>query len=175
MKQLKRCVFGMSVVVLLHYNVATSFADLANDETCSNQEQETSVEGHAMPVCTQLPVRCTSNSDCSCSGCCATFDGSGSVGICQPTCATQRSPHRTAEAITPANENPRQLPSNLILAEDKGSRVHQCLGCCGTRESDCLKNEPGAEGRCHVNYENCVANCNTEGATPSNWNCWPYR
>jgi len=34
--------------------------------------------------CVQLPSACTSNSDCSCSGCCGAW--SGNSGICQPSC-----------------------------------------------------------------------------------------
>ncbi|MCC2111927.1 MAG: hypothetical protein KDJ16_07830 [Hyphomicrobiales bacterium] len=35
-------------------------------------------------ACVQLPVKCTSNSDCSCSSCCGQW--SGTSGICQPSC-----------------------------------------------------------------------------------------
>lgn len=36
--------------------------------------------------CVQLPTACTANSDCTCSNCCGTWDGTGKSGICQPTC-----------------------------------------------------------------------------------------
>ncbi len=36
--------------------------------------------------CVQLPIKCTRNSDCTCSECCGTWDGSGTEGVCQPTC-----------------------------------------------------------------------------------------
>ena len=36
--------------------------------------------------CVQLPVACTSNSDCTCSGCCGTLSEGSSSGICQPSC-----------------------------------------------------------------------------------------
>ena len=35
-------------------------------------------------ACVQLPVKCGSNSDCTCSSCCGQW--SGSSGICQPSC-----------------------------------------------------------------------------------------
>lgn len=35
-------------------------------------------------ACVQLPVKCSSNSDCTCSSCCGQW--SGSSGICQPSC-----------------------------------------------------------------------------------------
>jgi hypothetical protein len=36
--------------------------------------------------CVQLPIKCTANSDCTCSKCCGTWDGAGGQGMCQPTC-----------------------------------------------------------------------------------------
>ena len=39
----------------------------------------TAISARAALACVQLPVKCSSNSDCTCSGCCA-----GS--ICQPSC-----------------------------------------------------------------------------------------
>jgi hypothetical protein len=35
--------------------------------------------------CTQLPVNCSKNSDCTCSGCCGQL-GEGGPTVCQPTC-----------------------------------------------------------------------------------------
>ncbi len=37
-------------------------------------------------ACVQLPVSCSSSSDCTCSGCCGSWDGSTRKGICQPSC-----------------------------------------------------------------------------------------
>ncbi len=37
-------------------------------------------------ACVQLPVSCSSNSDCKCSGCCGSWDGGRGSGICQPSC-----------------------------------------------------------------------------------------
>ena len=34
-------------------------------------------------VCTQLPIRCSANSDCTCSKCCGDMAG---VHVCQPSC-----------------------------------------------------------------------------------------
>ena len=36
-----------------------------------------------MLACTQLPIRCSSNSDCTCSSCCGSMGG---VNVCQPSC-----------------------------------------------------------------------------------------
>ena len=47
------------------------------------------------------------------------------------------------------------------------SRLNKCLTCCAEHLQKC-----GGAGACHVNYENCVANCNSSGTTPSNWSCW---
>ena len=35
--------------------------------------------------CTQLPISCSSNSDCTCSGCCGQL-GEGGPKLCQPSC-----------------------------------------------------------------------------------------
>ena len=40
--------------------------------------------GNSQFACVQLPVQCTSNSDCTCSSCCGEW--SGNSGICQPSC-----------------------------------------------------------------------------------------
>lgn len=42
--------------------------------------------GHAIvAACTQLPVSCSSNRDCTCSGCCGQL-GEGGPKLCQPSC-----------------------------------------------------------------------------------------
>jgi hypothetical protein len=42
--------------------------------------------GHAIVVaCVQLPVKCNSNRDCTCSGCCGQL-GEGGPRLCQPSC-----------------------------------------------------------------------------------------
>jgi hypothetical protein len=37
-------------------------------------------------ACVQLPIGCSSNNDCKCSGCCGSWDGNTKTGICQPSC-----------------------------------------------------------------------------------------
>jgi hypothetical protein len=39
--------------------------------------------------------------------------------------------------------------------------------CCASRLSAC-----GSSGSCNTLYQNCVSNCNSQGASPSNWKCW---
>ena len=43
----------------------------------------TFMKGNLRFACVQPPTACSSNSDCSCSGCCASWSGRG---ICQPSC-----------------------------------------------------------------------------------------
>ena len=52
----------------------------------------------------------------------------------------------------------------LALAQD---RLRDCLTCCAKYQNSC-----GNGGDCNVNYQNCVANCNSQGETPSTWRCW---
>jgi hypothetical protein len=42
-------------------------------------------EGTQRFACVQPPNACSSNSDCTCSGCCAQL-GEGGPQVCQPTC-----------------------------------------------------------------------------------------
>lgn len=52
----------------------------------------------------------------------------------------------------------------LAFAQD---RLRDCLTCCAKYQNSC-----GNDGDCNVNYQNCVANCNSQGETPSTWRCW---
>jgi hypothetical protein len=59
-----------------------------NPAETSQTEVSTKIEaakpdGTIMLACTQLPVSCSSNSDCTCSSCCGDMAG---VHICQPNC-----------------------------------------------------------------------------------------
>jgi hypothetical protein len=56
------------------------------------------------------------------------------------------------------------LPIRNAFAE---SRMSKCLTCCDTKLSVC-----GNTGACNILYQNCVANCNSQGETPSGWRCW---
>lgn len=49
----------------------------------ANRIQSDRQPGSVILHCTQLPVNCSSNSDCTCSGCCGDMAG---VHVCQPSC-----------------------------------------------------------------------------------------
>jgi hypothetical protein len=56
------------------------------------------------------------------------------------------------------------LPIGAVFAQ---SKMQQCLTCCASRLSAC-----GNTGKCNTLYQNCVSSCNSQGASPSDWNCW---
>ncbi len=56
------------------------------------------------------------------------------------------------------------LPIEVVFAQ---SKMQQCLTCCASRLSAC-----GSAGNCNTLYQNCVSNCNSQGASPSDWKCW---
>jgi hypothetical protein len=56
------------------------------------------------------------------------------------------------------------FPVGTVLAQ---TRTQQCLSCCAGRLSGC-----GNGADCNTEYQNCVANCNSGGQTPADWNCW---
>jgi hypothetical protein len=56
------------------------------------------------------------------------------------------------------------LPIGAVFAQ---SKMQQCLSCCASRLSAC-----GTSGSCNTLYQNCVASCNSQGASPSDWKCW---
>jgi hypothetical protein len=51
----------------------------------SNHDQQRTTNTLLAARCTQLPISCTQNSDCTCSGCCGQL-GEGGPKLCQPTC-----------------------------------------------------------------------------------------
>ena len=55
----------------------------ASQSVASTQIDSAKSDGTIMLACTQLPVSCSSNSDCTCSSCCGDMAG---VHICQPSC-----------------------------------------------------------------------------------------
>lgn len=65
-------------------------------------------------------------------------------------------------------------PTFMMAAAGDEQRIRQCLTCCAQKSDDCIKKE-GRGGRCSVEYENCVAQCNAKGEVPANWSCWPRR
>ncbi len=56
-----------------------------------------------------------------------------------------------------------QVPYIRLAAD----QMQQCLTCCAARLRSC-----GNAGNCNTLYQNCVANCNSHGETPSDWRCW---
>ncbi len=52
---------------------------------CCNKGNSSSVQKNLKFVCVQLPTACSSNSDCTCSGCCGQL-GEGGPKLCQPNC-----------------------------------------------------------------------------------------
>jgi hypothetical protein len=55
----------------------------ASQSVASTRIESAKPDGTIMLACTQLPVSCSSNSDCTCSSCCGDMAG---VHICQPSC-----------------------------------------------------------------------------------------
>jgi len=55
----------------------------ASQSVTSTRMKSAKSEGTVMLACTQLPVSCSSNSDCTCSSCCGDMAG---VHLCQPSC-----------------------------------------------------------------------------------------
>ena len=55
----------------------------ASQAVISTRIEPAKSDGIIMLACTQLPVSCSSNSDCTCSNCCGDMAG---VHLCQPSC-----------------------------------------------------------------------------------------
>ncbi|MDE2163348.1 MAG: DUF3624 family protein [Alphaproteobacteria bacterium] len=56
------------------------------------------------------------------------------------------------------------LPAGSVFAQ---SHLNDCLTCCASKLKAC-----GSDGKCNTLYQNCVSSCNSQGETPSGWNCW---
>ena len=56
--------------------------------------------------------------------------------------------------------------------EASKARIKNCIDCCNNKISACYNYT--ADGRiCAAENQNCVATCNSEGASPSSWSdCW---
>lgn len=59
-----------------------------------------------------------------------------------------------------------------IAEEETDERIKNCISCCTGKQPACY-NITADRRLCAVEYENCVATCNSEGKTPSEWSdCW---
>ncbi len=54
-------------------------------------------------------------------------------------------------------------------------KIHACLTCCSQKQSDCDEANNGTQ-KCYMEYNSCVATCNSDGTTPSDWgaSCWGH-
>ncbi len=60
--------------------------------------------------------------------------------------------------------------SNISIAEQ--TRIENCINCCTSKEQSCFNINPDRR-LCDVEFQNCVATCNSEGNSPSSWDdCW---
>lgn len=52
------------------------------------------------------------------------------------------------------------------------NKIHACLNCCAKKQNTCDATVNAQE--CSTEYDNCVATCNSDGTTPSDWgaSCW---
>lgn len=57
------------------------------------------------------------------------------------------------------------LPTRASFAQ---SHMSRCLTCCAKKLKACGP----TRGDCNTLYQNCVANCNSQSETPSDWQCW---
>lgn len=57
--------------------------------------------------------------------------------------------------------------------QDQTQQIHACIACCDKTQLQCVQSEKSQE-YCSNEYENCVATCNSDGSTPSDWgpSCW---
>lgn len=79
----------------------------------------------------------------------------------------------------PTNEDEKTIveKDNAVVkkeetAEASNTRINNCINCCNNKIPACYRYT--ADGRlCAVENQNCVANCNSEGNSPSSWSdCW---
>jgi hypothetical protein len=60
--------------------------------------------------------------------------------------------------------------SDISIAEQ--TRIQNCVTCCASKEQACF-NINTDRRLCDVEFQNCVATCNSEGSSPSSWDdCW---
>ena len=52
------------------------------------------------------------------------------------------------------------------------NKLHACLTCCAKKQNNCDAKDSAQ--KCHAEYDNCIATCNSDGTTPSDWgaSCW---
>jgi hypothetical protein len=51
-------------------------------------------------------------------------------------------------------------------------RIQKCSSCCADKVAPCLNYLPNGRG-CGIEMQNCIANCNSKGNTPTEWgDCW---
>jgi hypothetical protein len=60
--------------------------------------------------------------------------------------------------------------SDISIAEQ--TRMQNCITCCTSKEKACF-NINADRRLCNVEFQNCVATCNSEGNSPSSGDaCW---
>jgi len=64
----------------------------------------------------------------------------------------------------------------IVKVEEKPKareeRIRNCISCCANKQPVCY-NLTADNRLCAAENQNCVATCNSEGASPSSWsNCW---
>ena len=57
-------------------------------------------------------------------------------------------------------------------AAARAARIKNCISCCTYKQQVCLNLNPDIR-LCNAENQDCVATCNSEGASPSEWSdCW---
>lgn len=65
------------------------------------------------------------------------------------------------------------FPGTSIAGETSEERIKNCINCCIGKKPVCY-NMTADSRRCEALFEECVATCNSEGSSPSEWSdCWP--
>jgi hypothetical protein len=60
--------------------------------------------------------------------------------------------------------------SDISIAEQ--TRIQNCISCCASKQQACF-NINSDRRLCNVEFQNCVATCNSETEAPSEWDdCW---
>jgi hypothetical protein len=59
-----------------------------------------------------------------------------------------------------------------VALKARNTRINNCIHCCDNKISSCY-NYTADNRLCIAENKNCVATCNSEGASPSSWSdCW---